>query len=416
LLPSFINFRKQFDIDYKTIDVTLLYFFRVISEIQNNQNNQNNQKMKKSILSILLLVPIMLLSQTNDVRKKVLMVVSSYGKDMGAVRPGYEFDEFSQAYLVFKANNLKVDLASPKGGKVEPDQYNKDKLYNQKLLKDQEALNLLNNTKPTTSVNAEDYDAIYIVGGKGAMFDLPFDPSLQDIILNLYNRENTVIASVCHGPAVFANVKNDDDYIIKDIALTGFTNVEEELFGKKWVKEFPFSLEDQLTSRGAIFQQTDFMLSKVVVSGKFVTGQNPFSTTKSAEAVVASLGLVPVERELYKDERSAYLIQDLLDKTKTLKWAEMELSKNETNYDVPLIAVYGYYKILSSAENEEGLIKGVELVELTAHYFFNENLQLLLAKTHVTLDNKERAKQVANELISKNLLKKEAEQLIVELN
>ena len=73
-----------------------------------------------------------------------------------------------------------------------------------------------------------------------------------------------------------------DEYIIKDVALTGFSNVEEELFGKKWVKEFPFSLETKLKSRGAQFEQTDFMLSKVVVSNNFVTGQNPFSTTKSA--------------------------------------------------------------------------------------------------------------------------------------
>lgn len=375
-------------------------------------NDKNYKKMKKLILNITLLIPVLLFSQINTSKKKVLMVVSSYGKDMGASRPGYEFDEFSQAYLVFKANNLKVDVASPKGGKVEPDQYNKDKLYNQKLLEDQEALNLLKNTKPTASVNAEDYDAIYIVGGKGAMFDLPFDPSLQDIILKLYNRENTVIASVCHGPAVFANVKYNDKYIIKDIALTGFTNMEEELFGKKWVKEFPFSLEDQLTSRGAFFKQTDFMLSKVVVSGKFVTGQNPFSTAKSAEEVVQTLGLQLVNRELYTDERSVLLIQDILDETTTIDDAKAVLNKDVSQYDIPLMAIYGYYKILVANDKRKDLVKGTELVELTSPYFFNEDLQLLLAKTYVKIDNKEKATQVAKDLISKNLLKEEAEKLL----
>ncbi|WP_243471756.1 type 1 glutamine amidotransferase domain-containing protein [Winogradskyella sp. MH6] len=372
--------------------------------------------MKKTILFIALLMPVLFFAQSTDHQKKVLMVVSSYGKDMGAVRPGYEFDEFSQAYLVFKNNNLSVDVASPKGGKVEPDNYNKEKLYNQQLLEDQKALDVLNNTKSTASINADDYDAIYIVGGKGAMFDLPFDPSLQDIILNLFNRENTVIASVCHGPAVFANVKENDEYIIKDVALTGFSNVEEELFGKKWVKEFPFSLETKLKSRGAKFEQTDFMLSKVVVSKGFVTGQNPFSTAKSAEAVVQSLGLKPVTRELYTDENSVLLIQDILDETITIQKAEELLAKDASMYDMPLIAVYGYYKILASNDDKNGLLKGIELVELTSPYFFNENLQLLLAKTYASLDENEKARHIVKDLISKELLVEKAEELLEELN
>lgn len=368
--------------------------------------------MQKFVLISIFLIPLFLFAQTDKSQKRVLMVLSSYGKDMGDTRPGFEFDEFSQAYLVFEENNLEIDLASPRGGEVEPDQYNMDKLYNQKLLEDQNAMRLLSNTKPTASINADDYDAIYIVGGKGAMFDLPYDPSLQDIILNLYNRENTVIASVCHGPAVFTNVKNDDDYIIKDIALTGFTNVEEKLFGKKWVKEFPFSLEDKLTSRGAHFKQTNFMLSKVVVSGKFVTGQNPFSTAKSAEEVVRSLGLTPVKRQLYNDENSVLLIQDILDDNTTVDMAKELIAKDVSRYDIPLIAVYGYYTILEANEEIKDLTKGTELVELTSPYFFNEDLQLLLAKTYASMGNKEKARQIAKDLVAKNLLKNDAEKLL----
>ncbi|PHS62869.1 MAG: hypothetical protein COB12_10215 [Flavobacterium sp.] len=372
--------------------------------------------MKKIILAALIFIPVILFSQSENNQKKILMVVSSYGKDLGATRPGYEFDEFSQAYLIFKNNNLSIDIASPKGGKVESDKFNDSKTYNKIILEDKEALNLLDNTKTTASIDPEKYDAIYIVGGKGAMFDLPYDPSLQDIVLNLYNRKETVISSVCHGPASFVNIKNNGEYIIKDVEITSFCDIEEDLFGEKWVKEFPFSLETKLKSRGAIFTQTDFMLSNVSVSGKFVTGQNPFSTTRSAEAVVESLGLTPVKRELYIDEKSVYLIQDLLDKMKTVKWAEEELAKNKDDYDIQIIAVYGYYKILNSKKDKVGITKGIELVELTAPHFFNEKLQMLLAKTYASIDKNAKAKNILNELIAKNLLKEQAEKLLKELN
>ena len=371
--------------------------------------------MTKTFFAILLIIPVLLSAQRQSEQHKVLMVLSSYGKDSGKERPGYEFDEFSQAYLIFRNNGLSIDIASPKGGKVEADEFNKDKPYNLSMLKDASALKKLDNTQPTSSIDAGEYDAIYIVGGKGAMFDLPYDPSLQEIILNLYRREGTVISSVCHGPASFAQVKDKDEFIVKGVEMTGFTNEEEELFGKKWVPEFPFKLEDKLRSRGALFVQEGFMLSKVAVSGKFVTGQNPFSTPKSAEEVVRMLGLSPVDREFYPDENSIYLIQDLLDQKKTFEGAQQELKENKDDFDLQLIAVYGYYKIMHETDNQTGVRKGVELIELTSPFFFNENLQLFLAKTYRSLNEKDKARGLLGELVAKDLHREEAEKLLREI-
>ena len=344
------------------------------------------------------------------------MVLSSYGKDMGETRPGYEFDEFTQAYFIFKSNNLEVDIASPKGGKAEPDKFNENKAYNQLVLEDQNIMKALNNTLQLSEINSSLYDAIYIVGGKGAMFDLPYDPSLQDIILDIYRREGTVISSVCHGPAAFAHVKDGEQYIINGVEITGFCNIEEDLFGKKWVKEFPFRLEDKLTSRGANFSQTDFMLSHVAVSGKFVTGQNPFSTTRSAEEVVRALGIEPVERTLFKDEKSVYFIQDVLDKRSTITQAEQELEKYHESYDIPIIAVWGYYKILASGEDQNEIMKGITLVELTSPYFFDENLEFVLAKSYHSLGKTEEAITILQVLVSKDLLKDQANALLEEIH
>lgn len=372
--------------------------------------------MKNLIINILLIVPMILSGQSQNDSKKILMVVSSYGKDSGEYRPGYEFDEFTQAYLTFAQNNLIIDVASPKGGYVESDKFNQDKEYNKTVLEDSSIIVLLQNTLPTASINPTEYDAIYIVGGKGAMFDLPYDPSLQDIILNLYQREGAILSSVCHGSAAFVNVKEGDKYIIEDEDITGFCNIEEELFGKKWVPEFPFKLEDKLKSRGANFTQADFMLSHVATSGKFITGQNPYSTTRSAEKVVRALGINPVKQPLYEDEKSIYLIQDLLEGSKTFSDAEKELEVDSASFDIELLALWGYYKMLVEQEDLNELSKGVRIVELTSPYFFNENLQLALAENYLTLGNLKKANKILNDLSTKGLLKSQVDQLKKKLN
>ena len=372
--------------------------------------------MKKTVLMILLSVVSIFNSQSQDKQKKLLMVVSSYGKDNGATRPGYEFDEFSQAYLIFKNHDLKIDVASPKGGKVVPDNYSKDKLYNKTVEQDQKAMQSLHNTISTASIDPSVYDAIYIVGGKGAMFDLPFDPSLQDIILHLYRKEGTILSSVCHGPAAFVNVKDKENYIINGVEMTGFCKNEEDLFGKKWVKEFPFALEDKLVSRGVQFQQAKFMLSKVVVSGKFVTGQNPFSTTKSAEEVVKALGIKLKDRTFYKDEKSIYLIQEFLNGSKNPEWIQTEFKENTESYDFPLLALYGYYTILNAKENTSEIKQGLALTELTLPYFFDQNLHYFMAENYVSLGNNKRAKELLLELKSKKLLNELVNKLLEKIN
>ena len=115
---------------------------------------------------------------------RILIVVSGEGRDQGKTRPGYEFDELSQAWLIFKANGFAVDVASPQGGAVEADKYNAQEPFNAALLADTDAMRTLADTRKTGDVKATDYAAIYVVGGKGAMFDLPQDRALRTLLAN----------------------------------------------------------------------------------------------------------------------------------------------------------------------------------------------------------------------------------------
>lgn len=110
------------------------------------------------------------------------------------------------------------------------------------------------------------------------MFDLPFDPALQDFITALYSRNDGVVSAVCYGPAAFAHVKQSDGtYLIAGKAVAGFCNEEEQLFGKRWQAEFPFLLEDKLKQRGGLYERAELMLPHVSVAGRLITGQNPYS-------------------------------------------------------------------------------------------------------------------------------------------
>ena len=296
------------------------------------------------LVAILLLNSFSTFSQIKEPKnKKVLIVVSSYGKDNGKTRPGFEMDEFTQAYYIFLDNNISVDVASPKGGKVTADEFNPKKLYNKRYLEDKKAQQLLNNTLSTASLVNATYDAIYIMGGKGAMFDLPVDPSLQEIILKIYNN-NGVVSSVCHGSAAFVNIKNGNEFIVKDKEITGFCNTEEDKFGKVWKKEFPFLLEDKLIIRGAHFKKGEDMLPFVISSEKFITGQNPYSTSLVAEEILKKLSIQPKSRILYPDEKSMLLVKKAINGE--FEWAKSELLQNKSSYEIELIGVYGYYGLL----------------------------------------------------------------------
>lgn len=356
--------------------------------------------MTKKFLLLICLIPFIAIAQKIDQNKNILIVVSSYGKDLGKSRPGFEFDEYSQAYLIFKSNNLNIDVASPKGGIAEPDEYNKSKPYNLTILKDTVAMGLLKNTKTTASINGSKYDAIYIVGGKGAMFDLPFDPSLQEIVSTIYSR-NGIVSAVCHGPAAFANVKlANGEYLIANKKVSGFSNEEEIKFGKKWKSEFPFLLEDKLIARGGIYEKADVMLPQISISGNLITGQNPYSTNALAEEIVKALNKKIIPRKPYADEKSMNLVNKVINEN-AMAWAKEEILNNKESFDIELIAVYGYYRLLG-AENDTKVIKlGIDIIELATPFYYNSNLQLEQAKAYKKLGNKVKAKQLLEEILVK---------------
>jgi len=217
---------------------------------------------------------------------KILLVISSHGRDAGKTQPGFEMDELSQAWLIFRANGLVTDIASPAGGAVVADEYDPAKPYTAAMLANPEAQTALANTQRLSPAMHDQYDAIFVIGGKGAMFDLPFSQVLQQLILDM-DKRGAVISAVCHGPAVFARILTaESKSFVAGRRLTGFADEEEAMFGKRWVPHFPFLLEAELRRQGATFSEAPIMLPHLMEDGRIITGQNPYSVTLAAEATV----------------------------------------------------------------------------------------------------------------------------------
>lgn len=307
--------------------------------------------------------------------RKVLLVVSGFGLNGGQLRPGFEFDELSQAYLVFRNSGFDVEIASPRGGQVVADDYDAAKPYNAQFLADGMATARLASTRPLEAVKASDFAGIFIVGGKGAMFDLPHDPVLK-ALLAAHHEAGGVLGAVCHGPVAFTGLTTASGTpLINGQPITAFTNEETRLFGEKWVPHFPFVLEDELVARGARFAEAEPMMPFVQVGDRIVTGQNPNSTAIAAEAMVRLLGVEPATRDLWADERSLMLVGGFLEGK--IADPAKQLAAEPQLYDMPLIAMYGYYRTLDTTADAKDLAQGLAVMELAAPYF--DHPQLLQA-------------------------------------
>ncbi|MBS9463477.1 type 1 glutamine amidotransferase domain-containing protein [Flagellimonas sp. 389] len=245
-----------------------------------------------------------------SVRGKILAVVTST-KTMGnsGKSTGYELTELARAYYVFEANGFEVDIASSLGGKPPVVIDDEDMgVYDFAFLNDVTAQNKVDSTIPLKDVIKENYEAVFFVGGKGAMFDFPENKTIQDIVRDYY-QSNKVIGAVCHGPAALVNVTLDNGRsLLENKRVSAFTNDEELLLIPEAASIFPFLLQDKLIAKGARFNEGGMYLDKVSHDTNLVTGQNPWSVWSVAETMVKQLGYKPKFREITDEENAVNVL------------------------------------------------------------------------------------------------------------
>ncbi|HUD40829.1 MAG TPA: type 1 glutamine amidotransferase domain-containing protein [Dokdonella sp.] len=367
----------------------------------------------KTLLTAALAFACILPSSAAQAGDTVLIVLSGEGRDAGKARPGYEMDELAQAWSVFADNGLTVEVASPRGGAVEADRYDPADPFNARLLADAAKTAQLADTRPIDALQAEDYAGVFVVGGKGAMFDLPRDPALARLIGRIA-AQGGIVAAVCHGPAALTAVRDAAGRALAaGRAMTGFTNEEEALFGKRWSRQYPFLLEDALRGQEARWSEARPMLPHVVVDGRLITGQNPYSTLGAAEALVRATGRVPVARTPSRDERSLERVQQVL-RGEAIAAADA-LAADIDGHHAALIGMLGYYH-LQAASDDAAVADAVAVMRLAEPHFAEPRLQVAIADGEARLGHTASARERLGRVLAAHPQMNEARQLLARID
>lgn len=223
----------------------------------------------------------------------VLMVVTSNNQLKDGSPAGYFLPEAIDFYKVLKSSGYQVVVASPKGGLAPMYQRNQYIMMYQNELDSSDLLSKLDQTVSLSTIKAEDYAAVFYVGGFACLFDYPDHADIKRITAGIYEKGG-VVAAVCHAPAALLNVTlSNGSRLITNKQLTA-RSVAEETSGGQVPKDyllqvFPFILEDELKTKGALYSNKEIGKAHVIADGRLVTGQNPESSTGVAQKAIELL-------------------------------------------------------------------------------------------------------------------------------
>ncbi|GAB3728696.1 type 1 glutamine amidotransferase domain-containing protein [Hymenobacter agri] len=223
---------------------------------------------------------------------KIAMILTSHDQ-LGNTghKTGFWLEEFAAPYYTFLDAGADITLASPAGGQPPLDPKSDDPSAQTDATKrfkaDAAAQKALANTVKLDTIKAENFDAVFYPGGHGPLWDLAEDKKSIDLIETAYAAGKPV-ALVCHAPGVLRHVKAaNGEPLVKGKSVAGFTNTEEEAV--QLTNVVPFLVEDMLKENGGNYSKGADWAPYVVSAGNLITGQNPASSEKAAEEVLAML-------------------------------------------------------------------------------------------------------------------------------
>ena len=137
---------------------------------------------------------------------------------------------------------------------------------------------------------SEEYAAVFIPGGHGAMIGIPEDKNVATILRWAHENELFTI-SLCHGPGAFLSTTLDNkEFLYEGYNLAVFPDSVDNqtpmigyLPGK-----MPYGLSEQLKTLGAKLMNTK-MDKTVCVDRKLITGSSPLASNELGKLAATEL-------------------------------------------------------------------------------------------------------------------------------
>lgn len=225
--------------------------------------------------------------------KRILHVVSNVAHYDDPSHPtGLWLSELTHAWDVFADEGFEQGIVSPRGGRspLEPRalKWPLRDASAKAWLNDPAKMRLLEKTARPDDIDATNLDAICFTGGHAVMWDFPDSAGLQAITRAIWERGG-IVSAVCHGYCGLLNTRlSEGGLLVAARKVTGFSWNEEVLAGV--ARFMPYNAEAEMKRRGARYEKALLpFVSNVVVDGRLVTGQNPFSAKATAKQVVELL-------------------------------------------------------------------------------------------------------------------------------
>ena len=237
-----------------------------------------------------------------DKPKRVAIVASNPSVSKQTGWPiGFWWAELTHPYYEFVAHGYKVDICSPDGGKLHGDGMSDprddgkimaDDLISLGFISSPQHSALINNSKPISQLEVQDYEAIFFVGGEGPMYTFYDNDRVHKLAAEFF-KTGKITAVVCHATCLLLKAKVDGALLVKGKTWTGFANSEEkyadDFIGKRMQ---PFWIEEEAKK----LPDTNFIVSgrfkaHAVRDGNLITGQQQYSALAAARLVIEALGV-----------------------------------------------------------------------------------------------------------------------------
>lgn len=225
---------------------------------------------------------------------------------------GYHWEEVYDPFVEFRKHGYTIDfftvngkpaLADPRSLEVRPilsylglglrNSYSPSTEAGKELLRI-----LQQEVKPVTDLWVENYDALYIPGGHGCLFDVNTNKEVHDKIQQAFDQDK-IIAAVCHGSSALSYVHENGISIIQGKRIIGFPDIMDKfLLMTQWIHPkflpLPYWNEEKIREAGAAITLPDIIWGILnptyhLIDLPFITGVGPKSAKSVAKAVIHSL-------------------------------------------------------------------------------------------------------------------------------